>query len=273
MSRPAARVPDSRGSARSNRAIGSVVFVGTGFSLIGQTTLEALAHIERAQKLLYLVSEPAAAHWLQSLNPTAESLSQYYGEGKPRMRSYEEMVERILSHVRGGEHVTVALYGHPGVGVDPTHMVMAQARAEGLPARIQPGVSSDACLFADLAIDPMDDGVQAYEASRFLARRPRFDTSSGLILWQAGFVGEQSIKFSGQVNARGVRRLVSALRTYYPATHRVAAYEASWYPVCPPHVAWTELRSLARAVRSTASTVYVPALAVPRPSRRPRARR
>jgi hypothetical protein len=221
-------------------------------------TLEAVGQIEIADKLFHLVAEPAAAYWLKSLNPTAESLAQYYAEGKSRMRTYEEMVERILSHVHRGEHVCVAFYGHPAVGVEPTQMVLRRARVEGFSARILPGVSSDACLYADLGIDPMDHGIQAYEASRFVEREPRIDTGTGLILWQAGFVGESSMNFSGRSHRPGVRQLVSILRRYYPASHQIAAYEASPYPICPPWIAWTELRSLADAVRSTATTVFIP---------------
>jgi len=239
-------------------ASGSVVFVGTGFSLIAQATGEAVREIERAQRLLYLVADPAAALWLRSLNPTAESPSNHYGEGKPRSDSYVEMTERILAHARQGERVCVALYGHPGIGCDPTHMVMAQAQQEGLPARILPGISSDACLFADLGIDPMDAGVQSYEASLFVVRRPRIDTRAGLLLWQAGFVGESSIKFSGEGNAAGARVLASALKQYYAPSHRAAVYQASWYPICPPSVEWVPIRSLAKGIPSAGCTLYVP---------------
>jgi hypothetical protein len=228
-------------------------------------TLEAVGQIEIADKLFHVVAEPAAAYWLKSLNPTAESLVQYYAEGKSRMRTYEEMVERILSHVHRGEHVCVAFYGHPAVGVEPTQMVLRRARAEGFSARVLPGVSSDACLYADLGIDPMDHGIQAYEASRFVAREPQIDTGTGLILWQAGFVGESSMNFSGRSHGPGVRHLVSVLRRYYPASHPVAAYEASPYPIAPPWIAWTKLRSLADAIRSTATTVFIPPIGRSRP--------
>jgi hypothetical protein len=238
--------------------MGSVVFVGTGFSLISQVTHEAVTHIERAQKLFYLVSDPAAALWLHSLNGSAESLTTHYSEGKPRPDSYAEMVEHVLSHVRRGEHVCVALYGHPGVGCDPTHMVMARSREDGFSARILPGVSSDACLYADLDIDPMDDGIQAYEASLFVFRRPRIDTRAAVLLWQAGFVGQPSIKFSGEVNRPGVRELARILAEYYDPAHRVAIYEASWYPICPPSIVWTSIRSFASRMKSAGATLYIP---------------
>ena len=244
-----------RGSATG---AGSVTFVGTGFSLITQTTGEAIREIERAQRVLYLVADPAAARWLHSLNPTAESLSNHYAQGKPRSDSYREMADRILAHARRGERVCVALYGHPGIGCDPTHIVMARAREEAIPARIQPGISSDACLFADLDIDPMDAGVQAYEASLFVFRRPRIDTRAGLLLWQAGFVGETSIGLSDSTGAAGARALVTTLKKYYAPSHRAAVYHASWYPICPPSIEWMPIRSLIGGMKSTGCTLYIP---------------
>jgi len=244
-----------RGSAAG---AGSVVFVGTGFSLITQATGEAIREIERAQKVLFLVADPAAARWLRSLNSTAESLSTHYAQGKARSDSYREMADRILAHARRGERVCVALYGHPGIGCDPTHIVVARAREEGIPAGIQPGISSDACLFADLGIDPMDAGVQAYEASLFVFRRPRIDTRAGLLLWQAGFVGETSIGVSDGAGAAGARMLVAALKKYYAPSHRAAVYQASWYPICPPSIEWMPIRSLVGGMKSSGCTLYIP---------------
>lgn len=239
-------------------SLGSVTFVGTGISLVGHVTLEAVDHMKAAEKLIYLVSDPAAATWLHGLNPTAESLADCYEEGRMRERSYEEMTERILEHVHAGRRVCVAFYGHPGIGVDPSHMIMARARTDGFPARILPGVSADACLFADLEIDPLDAGCQGYEASTFIDRRPRIDTLSGLILWQIGFVCEPSIKFSGESSRKGMRLLARTLAKYYGLSHEVVVYEAPLYPVCKPVIVRTTVGELPRAFSSAASTLYVP---------------
>ena len=243
---------------------GRVVFVGTGFSLMAQATPEAVREISRAQRLLYLVADPATARWLTQLNASAESLANHYGIDKPRTASYAEMTERILGHARQGERVCVAFYGHPGVGCDPTHMVMARAKADGIPARILPGISSDACLFADLGVDPMDAGVQSYEASVFVARRPRIDTRAGLLLWQAGFVGDPGIERPGERNRAGTRALVKTLERHYAPSHRAAVYMASWYPICPPSITCTPIRSLARSMTSSGCTWYVPPVATAR---------
>src|SRR5262245_8423545 len=100
---------------------GSLTVVGTGIRLGGQVTLETLSCIDRAQKLFYLVGDPVMEDWLHDRNPTAESLLDLYEYGKPRRRTYREMVERILAEVRRGLNVTAAFYGHPGVFADPSH--------------------------------------------------------------------------------------------------------------------------------------------------------
>jgi siroheme synthase len=251
-------------SQRRVSALGEVVLVGTGFSLVTQTTPEAVGAIRRADKLFHLVPDPAAQLWLTSLNASAESLGEHYAEGKLREHSYRDMVDRVLDHVRRGERVCIAFYGHPTVGCDPTQMLIARGRTDGFATRVLPGISSDASLFAELGIDPMDDGMQAYEASRFAQRRPRLDTRAGLVLWQAGFVGEPSIKFSGQANRVGVRLVARLLADTYGASHKVAVYQASWYPFCRSAVSWCPVRSLPTVVTSAGATIYVPPRATPR---------
>jgi siroheme synthase len=238
---------------------GEVVFVGTGFSLVTQTTPEALAAMQRADKLFHVVGEPAAAVWMKSLNQTAESLALLYREGKPRRQTYREMVGRILAHVRRGERVCVALYGHPTVGCDPTQMILARGRREGFTVRVLPGISSDACLFADLGVDPMRLGMQAYEATVFVQMRPRIDTRIPIVLWQIGFIGETSIQFSGRANKPGVTALARRLAAYYGSHHRVAIYQASWYPFIPSTVTWTHVRSLPETATAAVATLFVPA--------------
>jgi uroporphyrin-III C-methyltransferase len=155
---------------------GSLVVVGTGIALAGQTTLEAVACIESAGKLFYLVTDPATEAWIRRLNPAAESLEDAYSEGKSRYRTYQEMTARIVAAVRSGHQVCAAFYGHPGVFVNASHAAIRRARREGFSARMLPGISADACLFARLSglpspirlverVDPLA-GRRAWRAQR-----------------------------------------------------------------------------------------------------------
>src|SRR5262245_35503501 len=108
--------------------VGTLYAVGTGIQLYGQTTLETESIIRSADKLLYVVADPLTAEWLKEMNPSAEDLYPLYGEGKLRIDTYTEMVERILSFVEQGLIVCAAFYGHPGVFVYPSHEAIRRAR-------------------------------------------------------------------------------------------------------------------------------------------------
>ncbi len=242
-------------------ATGSLVVVGTGYMVAGQTTEEALAHIEGAEKLFYLVPEPVTCRWLDGLNPTAESLYDAYQEGRPRNESYAEMVERILAPVRQGRRVCVALYGHPGVFVGPSHTAIARARAEGHEAFMLPGISAEDCLVADLGVDPAQDGCQSFEATDFLVRKRRFDPRSSLILWQIGGIGVRTFHRSELWNREGLVVLAERLLEDYPPDHPVTVYEAAQLPVVEPKKDRIPLAELPRARVTLISTLYVPPVA------------
>src|SRR6185295_6355942 len=225
--------------------------------MAGQVTAEALAHIERAEKLLYLVTDPVSRAWLESLNPAAESLFDAWREGWPRKEICREMVERILDPVRRGLEVCAAFYGHPGVCAFPAHEAVRQARGEGYAARMLPGVSSADCLFADLGIDPAERGCQMYEASDFLYRQRRFDPAAPLILWQVSAIGLTRL-LAAPPAAAGLRLLAEVLAESYPADHEVVLYEASLLPACAPKVERVALAELPAAEAGGSTVLYVP---------------
>lgn len=237
---------------------GSLTVVGTGIRLAGQVTVEALSAIENAGRVFYLVASPAAGVWLRRIKPDAVSLHGLYGPDRPRDETYAEMTSAILAAVRAGDRVCAVFYGHPGVGVDPAHDVVRHARAEGFRARMLPGVSADACLFADLGFDPLRVGCQSYEATDFVQRQPPVATCAALLLWQIGIVGERVARFSEGPYLPGVERLIATLTKLYPAEHEVVAYEASPYPTLDPVIDRCALKDLASARLSPITTLLVP---------------
>jgi hypothetical protein len=84
-------------------------------------------------------------------------------------------------------------YGHPGVFSQAPHRAIEQARREGFQAHMEPGISAEDCLYADLGIDPGNVGCQHYEASQFMFYRRVVDPSAYLILWQIGIAGDRSV--------------------------------------------------------------------------------
>jgi len=236
--------------------------VGTGINVAGQTTLEALDCLRRSEKLFYATPNPATETWLRRLNAQATTLQDCYADGKPREKTYQEMSDRILAAVRTGWQVCAAFYGHPGVLVNPAHDAIRRARREGFPARMLPGVSTEDCLFADLGLDPGDEGCQSFEATDFLASRRRFDPSSALILWQVGMLGESSMSPNGCRPER-LEVLTNALRKHYPARHPVVLYEAAQYPCCDPMIQRTVLSKLPGMTVLSMTTLYLS----PKPAR------
>jgi hypothetical protein len=235
---------------------GSLTIVGTGIRIYGHTTQEARSHMETADKLLYLVCDPVTEYWIQKLNSTAESLQDFYQQGKHRLETYLEMVDRIMECVREGKNVCVAFYGHPGVFVLPSHEAIRRARTEGFNAKMLPGVSAEDCLFADLGIDPGRHGCQSFEATDFLLYKRRFDPYCSLILWQIGVIGD--VEYKGRFDLTGLRTLVDTLKQSYDPSHVVYIYEASQYPICDPRIEPVEINKISDAHVTPISTLYVP---------------
>ncbi|HKM83844.1 MAG TPA: SAM-dependent methyltransferase, partial [Candidatus Acidoferrum sp.] len=104
---------------------GSLTIIGTGIKAVGQITSEGQHYLEQAQKVLYLVADPVTERWIKRLNHTAESLYGYYGDDKPRSKTYQEMADRIVYYVRKNIHVCAAFYGHPGIFVVIAHPISA----------------------------------------------------------------------------------------------------------------------------------------------------
>jgi len=241
---------------------GSLTIVGTGIQLAVHLTPEARFHIEHAEEVLYLVADAAAGKWMERLNPSCSSLHVFYEPGKDRRSGYEEMVEAILSRVRAGVDLCVVFYGHPGVFVYPSHEAIRQSRALGVPSRMLPAISAEDCLFAEVGLDPGIQGCQSYEATDFMVRPRNFDTSTPLILWQVGAIGETEALFSFTTR-NGLRILAEFLEPHYGSDHEVVVYEASEYPIVNSRIRFVHLADLPQVEVRTLATLYVPSLAAP----------
>jgi uncharacterized protein YabN with tetrapyrrole methylase and pyrophosphatase domain len=235
-----------------------LIVVGTGIRTIGHMTMESIAWIKRADKVLYVVSDPIAEELIKSFNPEgAETLYQHYGENKPRLQTYNEMIEKTLGYVREGKRVCMAAYGHPGIFAYPTHESVRRARAEGFKARMLPGVSAEDCLFADLNVDPAMAGCQSFEATDFLINGRTIDNTSNVVLWQIGVLGDATYK-SQQYDIKGMPQLLTKLYQYYSPYHDVYVYEAPIFPGVEPVVRKIPLWALPQGGVSAISTLFIP---------------
>ena len=236
---------------------GSLACVGIGMTLGAHISPRSRSHVEQADVVFAAVSDPLVELWLQQMNPDVRSLQPLYAEGKSRHDTYREMVEAMLAPVRAGKTVCGVFYGHPGVFAQAPHEAIAQAREEGFSAVMEPGISAEDCLYADLGIDPGKTGCQHYEASQLMLYQRRLDPSAYLVLWQIGIAGDRSFRrFATPPAYREL--LVELLAQDYPLDHPCTVYEAATLPITRPRIDTFALRDLPQVAVGVQSTLVLP---------------
>lgn len=236
---------------------GSLVNVGLGMTLGSHITPLSRTYIEQADVVFVSASNRLIEQWVESMNPHVISLQSFYAEGKSRRDTYREMTEAILDEVRAGKKVCGAFYGHPGVFALPPHVTIRRAREEGYRAHMEPGVSAEDCLYADLGIDPGRSGCAHFEASQFMFNHRPFDASAYLILWQVGVAGDKSLQvFESTVAQKQL--LVDLLLETYPADHPVTLYECAVLPIEETRADTVDLADLAGQPMTMKTTLVIP---------------
>jgi uncharacterized protein YabN with tetrapyrrole methylase and pyrophosphatase domain len=236
---------------------GSLACVGVGMTLGSHIGPLARSCIENADVVFVAVSDAIVELWIKEMNTDVRSLQPLYRDGKSRADTYRQMVDAMLAEVRAGKNVCGAFYGHPGVFAWPPHEAIRIARKEGYRAHMEPGISAEDCLYADLGIDPGTAGCQHYEASQFLFYKRRIDPSAYLVLWQVGITGDRSLaRFSTGAAYR--RLLVELLARDYPRDHGIIVYRAATLPIEEPRIARMPLCGLPEAEIDLADTLVIP---------------
>lgn len=236
---------------------GSLVCVGTGMTLGSHISPLSRSYIEQADVVFVLVADGITEKWIEQMNADVRSLQPYYLEGKSRMITYREMVAAILAEVKAGKKVVGAFYGHPGVFAWVPHNAIKQARELGFKAHMEPGISAEDCLYADLGIDPGSGGCQHFETSQFMFYKRTIDTAAYLVLWQVGVAGDRSLaKFTTDREYRKV--LVKLLAEYYPLDHQVFLYEAASLPIQSFRAEHMSISALPDAVMDLKTTLVIP---------------
>ncbi|NBB91820.1 MAG: hypothetical protein GVY32_01465 [Gammaproteobacteria bacterium] len=202
-----------------------LVVVGCGIQAARHLSRRSEAEIRRADSV-FVLADPMGLEQIKTLNPRTESLDGLYGESRDRRETYRDMEARILSAVEAGQAVCAVFYGHPGVFADVPHDVIRRARQLGAVATMEPGISAEACLYADLGIDPGSRGVQSFEATRFLAYRHKLDPTALVLLWQVALTGNLA-HLGFQPDPRRLALLVEKLLHDYPPDTPIILYEAA----------------------------------------------
>jgi uncharacterized protein YabN with tetrapyrrole methylase and pyrophosphatase domain len=243
---------------------GSIACVGLGMTLGSHLTPLARSYIEQADVVFAGVSNGVVEKWLQRMHKDVRSLQPYYGEGKPRSETYREWVDLMMTEVRADKKVCGVFYGHPGVFAWSPHKVVEVARAEGFEARMEPGISAEDCLYADLGIDPGTHGCQHFEVNQFVFFKRRVDPTACLVLWQVAMLANSSISMVGAAGAYQ-QLLVDRLSQDYPLDQEVIIYRAATLPIEGPQIRRIALKDIPTTPMTPEETLVIrPAKALER---------
>ncbi|MEW6991175.1 SAM-dependent methyltransferase [Colwelliaceae bacterium 6441] len=241
----------------NKQVAGSIICVGLGMTLGSHISPLSRSYVEEADIVFVLASDGIVEQWVSEMNTDVRSLQSYYREGESRLDTYKQMIDAMLNEVIQGHKVVGAFYGHPGVFACVPHRAIAQANQLGYYARMEPGISAEDCLYADLNIDPGEFGCAHYETSQFMFYKRNIESSAYLILWQVGIAGDTSLtKFSTGQRYRQV--LVELLEEEYGLAHQVILYEAPTLPIHAPRIERFALSSLVEAQINQQTTLVIP---------------
>jgi uncharacterized protein YabN with tetrapyrrole methylase and pyrophosphatase domain len=243
----------------SEQTRGSLLCLGLGITLGSQLTILAREQLAAADVVFFHSNSHYLAGFLQQINPNLVDLQPFYQAGQPRSKSYQAMLDAVITAVTAGKNVVWACYGHPGIASWPPHEAIRQLKALGYHAKMAAGIGADACLYADLGIDPMAEGCQQFEASQFLFYQRTVDVSAYLLLWQVAIAGDFSLA-KLESDRRYIEILVQHLQQWYPPDHQVILYEAADLPIWQYRAETITLAALPQATLNQITTLVIPPL-------------
>ncbi|TKB48461.1 hypothetical protein FCL40_12175 [Ferrimonas sediminicola] len=226
---------------------GRLDIVGLGINIPRHTSMFTESLIRNADRVFHHVTHPVAQQYMDQLNPNNHSLHRHYTEQERREQAYHAMADEVVSAVAAGERVVMALYGHPRVFAIVPKFCIEQLRGSKLPVTMHPGIGADACLYADLNLDPAEPGLCHVEASQFLFFKFEPMLQCHLVLWQVSIAGDTSFTSIQRSQQAERQLLVDKLMRWYPADHPVCLYEAAIIALHKGRKEWIELKDLASA--------------------------
>lgn len=205
----------------------NVYIFGLGLSYFADLTKQISPVVASSDVVYILASDVSTVSHVRKLNENVVDLFQFYEDGKPRIEIYDEIVRILLEGAKSHDRVSILVYGHPTLFVNPIPRFIEQARSEDFNVQIVPGASAEDWLFAALGLDPSSHGWLSFEATNFLLYLRRADPSAFLVLWQVGALGIFDYQFHDDVSNESVSLLKGHLEKFFSGDARCVAFEAS----------------------------------------------
>lgn len=243
----------------NNVKYGRLICLGLGITLGSQLTELARNQLAAADIVFFHSNTHYLAGFLQQINPNLVDLQLFYREGQPRSESYQAMLDAVIAAVTSGKNVVWACYGHPGVASWPPHEAIRQLKPQGYYCKMEAGIAADACLYADLGIDPLAEGCQQFEASQFLFYQRSVDVAGYLILWQVAIAGDFSLRKLDS-DSQYIQVLQQHLQQWYPPEHLIILYEAADLAIWQHRAQQIRLAQLSSAKLNQITTLVIPPL-------------
>lgn len=251
-------------------AAGRLVCIGVGMTAGAHLTASAKRHIERADILFIDVPNALFGAWLKDMHGDVRDVGTIRAEQRLPGETNLAIAEILLTEVRKGANVCAAFYGHPGTFGGPARVAIQLARNEGYSTHLEPSLSAEDCLYADLDIDPGKYGCQHYEASQLMRYRRSIDSSAYLVLWNVDTPQDALVAKSNTSAYRKV--LLDALAGDYTPDHMVVVYRPPTLMDRNPYVLKLPLALLPWAAIGPQACVVLPPAAelLPDPIRQAR---
>jgi len=237
-----------------------VYIIGTGMVGYRQLTDECRELMKRAERIYLLHPLPEVKRHIANKYQEPVDLTEQYEQGQERARAYKSMAETVLDSASEADGpVVMAVYGHPTVGVTPTGIVRRRGDKCGISVSVFPGISSLDCLYTELGVNPLDRGLQVFEATDLLVYQIDLDTAMPAFVMQVGLVGTHLYDNRESAPERFVP-LREYLQTHYPDDHVVYFVRTATIPLADTEripVRVDEFESVADRVDKT-HTLYIP---------------
>lgn len=192
-----------------------LVIVGVGLTALEQITLEGVDALRRADRAYVMRDAAAWSGFASEFGTEVVDLGPLYEEGLNRAEVYGRVGEAVLDGVRSGGSCVYLAQGSPLLLDSIVAGLIERAVREDVGLRVIPGVSCIDTILTELVTDIGSCGLQCYEASEFVRRRPVIDVRVPLLLFQPHVVNDPTVRVGRGSNRAGVGLLRDVLAGLY----------------------------------------------------------